>query len=220
MGVVNTAAQPYARFAVNSKGRSEVLAQKARQALYKPKPRRYDTAMGKGLENLQSNNYIAALEEFQSAISIDSTIGDGYFSAAFCLMQLNRVEEAIIYYSKSEKYNPSNMMAVLRQGQLLDEIGRLEEAKNAFERILAHDERDPWANYYLAGYVDDSAVSFETVVRADEMYVICTEEFLERIESSKYQLSTSQKGLFYEIVGNCFTKLQQYEKVGATATLL
>ena len=61
-----------------------------------------------------------------------------HFNKGNCLKKLNRLEEALVAYDMTIKYNPTDSYANYLKGTCLKELDRLDEAKTCYDLALKH----------------------------------------------------------------------------------
>lgn len=100
----------------------------------------YEDAVLDGVSDLNLNRPESALDNFNRAISIDSTKADGFLGRANALSTLKRFEEALPDYNRAIEIDPTLANAFVNRGSAHSQLGQYEKAIADFEKGL---ELDP-----------------------------------------------------------------------------
>jgi tetratricopeptide (TPR) repeat protein len=97
----------------------------------------------KGMQFLDSGNFTQAIEQFQSAIQIDTMNAEAHFFLAKCLDTLGKYTEANIEYRKSKDYDGLRFRASTDFNQLIKSLCQKEsvplaDAEKSFEEQSPH----------------------------------------------------------------------------------
>lgn len=97
----------------------------------------------KGDEFYFSDQYLEAINQYDSALSIAPNLALLWFNKGVCLEQLSRFEDALNCYNNAIKINPAYAQAWNNKGGLLLSLKRSNEACQALERAYALEPNDP-----------------------------------------------------------------------------
>jgi serine/threonine protein kinase/tetratricopeptide (TPR) repeat protein len=96
-----------------------------------------------GYAYLVSSQAALGVEAFKRVIEIDNGSTGGYINLASCLNVLKRNEEALANYQKAFSLNPGEVTGTFvnnEYGFLLVKMGRIQEARQTFEKMIAQPE--------------------------------------------------------------------------------
>ncbi|HEY9724244.1 MAG TPA: tetratricopeptide repeat protein [Oscillatoriaceae cyanobacterium] len=100
--------------------------------------------------HLERGENAEALAHLQTAIQFDAYNPQLYYSLGEASFGLNDLFAAERHYARSTELNPDFTDAFIRQGMVLSELGRREDAIKAFERAIFLDRAAVVARYHLA----------------------------------------------------------------------
>ena len=98
-----------------------------------------------GYAYMVSNQEALGVEAFKKVIEIDNGQAGGYVNLAGCLNALKKNEEALVNYQKAFSLDPSlatGQFVNSEYGFLLVKMGKIEEARQTFEKMIA--QPDNW----------------------------------------------------------------------------
>jgi len=204
--VVSTCVQTQPYISLAKPRRTPVLSEATKQ--------QFQSLFDEGRRLLGTNKARQALKRFEDAVALAPTNSDAYANIGLCFLRLGQGEKAIAAFAESEKHNPAQAIALLKQGQLLDDLGRHEDAKAAFERLAVVEPDEPWSFYYLGLYAKTNASSNElSQSRAVQHFGRCGDLFKKKLQSrAAEQMSAQQRSHFTEIMGKCLIETQQFDK--------
>lgn len=109
----------------------------------------------------------AATEAYQRAVDVDPGYTEAHFNLAEVLLQLRRSAEALVHFERAQQLNASLLEAGYGRGLALGQLGRRDEERTAYTRVL---ETDPehagaWTRLALSlvadERLDEALVTFE-----------------------------------------------------------
>ena len=151
-----------------------------------------------------------ALNYFRQVIAKSPSNADAHLHVGLCHLRLGDGRQAIKAFEKAEKHDPNHRVAILKQGQLLDDMGRTRQAKQKFERLVEVDPDEPWSYYHLGNYAAESS-SVAASQKAHQYYSKCADAFRKSLQEAN--LAPRQMGFHYEILGKCLMHIKQNEEV-------
>ena len=81
-----------------------------------------------GNNQIEQGNFIEAIEYFDRAIELDSSIPESYYNKGFALQNLYRYDEALEQYEKALEYSPNFLDAHINKTVILCESYMRDEA--------------------------------------------------------------------------------------------
>lgn len=97
-------------------------------------------AHNKGLSLLEENQFSAALEHFDKALTIEPKSFEGHHNKGMALEKMGRLQEALSHYQQAIEYCPESSRTFNNLGNAYRELDLLDEAIISFERAI---ELDP-----------------------------------------------------------------------------
>ena len=97
-------------------------------------------AHNKGLSLLEENQFPAALEHFDRALTIEPKSFEGHHNKGMVLEKMGRLQEAVSHYQQAIEYCPESSRTFNNLGNAYRELDLLDEAIISFERAI---ELDP-----------------------------------------------------------------------------
>jgi tetratricopeptide (TPR) repeat protein len=97
-------------------------------------------AHNKGLLLLEENQFFAALEHFDKALTIEPKSFEGHHNKGMALEKMGRLQEAVSHYQQAIEYCPESSRTFNNLGNAYRELDRLDEAIISLERAI---ELDP-----------------------------------------------------------------------------
>lgn len=91
-------------------------------------------------EAFARNAYVAALEDLQAVAERHPTFADIQNLIGLCLSLLGRPDDAIAAFERATVLNPGYVEAHLNRAITLNDLGRLDEARESFQRAAEADE--------------------------------------------------------------------------------
>lgn len=217
VGLVSAAALPYQAVSVPS-ARSRArphrgsTAPQQQQRYSAETVNLYNELFEAGRKQLDSDDPQGALPHFRKAASLAPDNSNAHANVGICLMRLGQTEDAIEAFERSEKQDPRQKVAVLKRAQLLDELGRIDEARQGFKRLMRLDPSDPWSYYHLAEYAAASAADSRERAEAPELYEQCVSRFQAKLQQMTLPAQSKQRGHFLETKGKCLMKLDRVDE--------
>lgn len=101
-----------------------------------------------GHQQIQLDNYNAALVSFERAIELDSNSPNAWINRGVALIRLNRYEEALSSVERAIELDPNDHHAWCNRSTALLNLGRYQEALTSSDRALKLDSHCPtvWKN--------------------------------------------------------------------------
>ena len=172
--------------------------------------RKYNELVNVGNGLLDQGKAEAALEIFQQAAALAPTSSNAHANVGVCHLRLSQTDEALVAFAESEKFNPRQVLAVLKLAQLLDNAGRTKEAKRYFARLMEVDPSDPRSYFKLAHWADQAGDSR----KASQLYGQCVDRFHARLKRDT--VDTAQRAHFLEMLARCQAKVGRVEEALAS----
>lgn len=97
--------------------------------------------IARGKEALARNQYLAALDDLQAAAGQRPGFADVQNMIGLCLSMVGRPEEALAAFSRATELNAGYVEAHVNHAITLNDLGRLDEARDAFRRAAEADEQ-------------------------------------------------------------------------------
>ena len=97
-------------------------------------------AHNKGLSLLEENQFPAALEHFERALTIEPTSYEGHHNKGMVLEKMGRLQEAVSHYQQAIEYCPESSRTFNNLGNAYRELDLLDEAIKSFKKAI---ELDP-----------------------------------------------------------------------------
>jgi tetratricopeptide (TPR) repeat protein len=177
--------------------------------------KQFEAANAAGRRYLEADNAEEALKHFRQATELGPESSSAHANVGLCLMRLRRLEDALSAFERSEKYDEKQTIAVLKQAQILHELGRKAEADRVFRRVMALDPTDPWPFFQLAEYAAAAGKPREDP-DTHGRYTQCAKLFQAKLAlKGPPQLTPSQRGHYLEIMGKCLSKVGRSEEAYA-----
>ena len=103
-----------------------------------------------GFEAQASENWYRAVEAYQEALQKNNAYGEAWYNLAFCTYQLEEYDLALTYLQSAEKYSRSYSSIQNLKGMIYISLGRFDEARDIFNKILKQYPNDVDARFGLA----------------------------------------------------------------------
>lgn len=103
-----------------------------------------------GFEAQSSENWYKAVEAYQEALQKNNAYGEAWYNLAFCTYQLEEYDLALNYLQSAEKYSRSYSSIQNLKGMIFISLGRFDEARDIFNKILKQYPNDVDARFGLA----------------------------------------------------------------------
>jgi hypothetical protein len=97
-------------------------------------------AHNKGLSLLEENQFPAALEHFDRALTIEPISYEGHHNKGMVLEKMGRLQEAVSHYQQAIEYCPESSRTFNNLGNAYRELDHLDEAIKSFKKAI---ELDP-----------------------------------------------------------------------------
>ncbi len=91
----------------------------------------------KGQIEFLRDNFVSAIEHFDSAIKYNPLDGAAYNDRALCMVELGIIDEAFSYFDAGIKAEPDYATIYHNKGWLLNNLGRHTEAIKCFKQALS-----------------------------------------------------------------------------------
>ena len=156
-----------------------------------------DSALTRGVQLYQKEDYSAAVKEFRISISLtpnSSTAPDAVKYLASAYVKLDSVDQAVSEYRAYLKLNPSSGSTLVNLGNLLYAEDRYDEAIAEYEKAVKLDPSV--SNYFALGQSYLQAGEYE---KARELFL-------------KMQLDHPQEAAGYLGLGQAYSKMGRYEE--------
>lgn len=98
--------------------------------------------VARGISAWERDDFESALETFREVLEKHPQFADVQNKAGLCQAMLGRLDEALGHFDAALGQNPSYAEAHLNRGIVLNDLGRHEEAREAFARAGEIDSRD------------------------------------------------------------------------------
>lgn len=142
-----------------------------------------------------------ALNAYQTAVEMDSGLADAWLSLGNLLIREGN-PQALRYLDNGLAVNPGNTALMQSRGYALQELGRMQEAINAFDRIITRDPQNAEAQFNK-GVV---YLKIDSLEKAEESFKIAQE-----LEPANH-LFYLNRGFTLEQMGDYTEALIQYEQ--------
>jgi tetratricopeptide (TPR) repeat protein len=96
----------------------------------------YRAHLHRGNLYLTKGAYQQAIEDYRAAIELDATDAAAFYNLGVALQQLERMEEAGEAFRDATRLNPQHLPAAQALGDVLIDLGLLDEAENIYARVL------------------------------------------------------------------------------------
>lgn len=87
----------------------------------------------------ERKDYATALELFRSVLAMRPDFADMLHHAGLCQIFLGQLEEGLSYLDRALEINPAYIEAHINRALMLQELGRYDEAREAFDRARQHE---------------------------------------------------------------------------------
>jgi tetratricopeptide (TPR) repeat protein len=94
-----------------------------------------------GFQAFERKDYVSALELFRSVLALRPDFADILHHAGLCMIFLGQLEEGLIFLDRALDVNPAYIEAHINRALMLQELGRYDEAREAFDRARQHEEQ-------------------------------------------------------------------------------
>lgn len=98
--------------------------------------------VARGVSAWERDDFESALETFRSVLEDYPEFADVQNKAGLCLAMLGRLEESLGHFEAAVQHNSSYAEAHLNRGIILNDLGRHDEAQDAFLKAGELDSRD------------------------------------------------------------------------------
>lgn len=157
----------------------------------------------KGYIFAQAGDTVNAIKSYLETINIKADHYDAYVELGL-IYSTRGNPLAVDYFNNALNINPQSVEALYALGMFYQEADDAESAINTYNRILAIDPDNPFANYNI-GYV-------YLVLMNEYEQAITQFETVERIDPSYFE-ATYNKAYCYELLGNYEMARQLYSQV-------
>jgi tetratricopeptide (TPR) repeat protein len=93
---------------------------------------------GLGIAHLQANRAAEALMAFERSVELQVDFDLAWYGKGLALLQASRVEEALEALIAATTANPRCTLAWMRQAETLEQLGRRDAARVAYEQVIQH----------------------------------------------------------------------------------
>jgi tetratricopeptide (TPR) repeat protein len=94
-----------------------------------------------GFQAFERKDYASALHIFRSVLSLRPDFADVLHHAGLCMIFLGQLEEGLLFLDRALEVNPAYIEAHINRALMLQELGRYDEAREAFDRARQHEEQ-------------------------------------------------------------------------------
>ena len=105
-------------------------------------PKQARQIVARGISAWERDDFESALETFRGVLEEYPEFADVQNKVGLCLAMLGRLEESLAHFEAAVRYNASYAEAHLNRGIILNDLGRHEEAQDAFVMAGELDTRD------------------------------------------------------------------------------
>ncbi|CAN5674989.1 hypothetical protein BH23GEM9_BH23GEM9_18960 [soil metagenome] len=95
-----------------------------------------------GFQAFERKDFAVALELFRSVLAVRPDFADILHHAGLCMIFLGQIEDGLGYLDRALEVNPAYIEAHINRALMLQELGRYDEAREAFDRARQHEEKD------------------------------------------------------------------------------
>lgn len=113
--------------------------------ILKTNPKHFDVLHLRGLVSHEIASFLEAEKYFTTAIEVKPDFSQIYLSYAQTLIDLNRLDDALICYQKAISINPSDPDSYFDRGVVLKRLKKFHDAFADFETTIAHRHDDAMA---------------------------------------------------------------------------
>jgi len=99
-------------------------------------------AIQRGISAWEQDDFAAAFDHFDRVLSENPNFADVRNKAGLCLAMMGEINRALAQFDQALELNEAYAEAHLNRAIVLNELGRFDEAKDAFTRASALDTRD------------------------------------------------------------------------------
>ena len=164
-----------------------------------------------------SSQQLLGVEAFKKVIEIDNASSGAYVNLATCLKGLNKDEEALVNYQKAFSLSPDLATGLYinhEYGFLLVRMGKIQEARQTFEKMMAQPDNGLKAKGYR---------SFGLLQMYQGKYSAAQDSLKEAVildKTLKYKLSEMREHLFLAINCNMKRQREAFEKEMAVVRMI
>ncbi|MCR5621161.1 MAG: tetratricopeptide repeat protein [Treponema sp.] len=98
----------------------------------------------------QAGDYYGAVESYREALQVNPQYGDAWYNLALCVYNLGEYDLAVEYADNALRYSRRTSEIQNLKGMALISLGRLDEARDVFNEVLAKYPNDIDARFGLA----------------------------------------------------------------------
>ena len=142
-----------------------------------------------------------ALNAYQTAVEMDSGLADAWLSLGNLLIQDGN-PKALRYLDNGLAVNPGNTALMQSKGYALQQLGRMQEAVQVFDRIISNDPQNAEAQFNKGVVL----LKIDSLEKAEESFKIA-----QKLEPANH-LFYLNRGFTLEQMGNYTEALIQYEQ--------
>lgn len=146
-------------------------AGKLYERVLKKAPQHFDALHLLGLVNAQQGRMGEASRLMSAALKINANAPDAWANFANVLRALRQGEQALVAIERALALRPGDLALMQQRGAALVALGRMGEARDCLEAVVARDARqaDAWLNLGVAraalGDAAEALVAFDTVLK-------------------------------------------------------
>jgi tetratricopeptide (TPR) repeat protein len=100
-----------------------------------------DQLINRGREAYERGDYVAALADFREVLDDHPEFADIRHLAGLCLSLLGQAEDALVEFDRALELNDGYIEAHLNRAIMLNELGRYDEARDAFDRATVAEHK-------------------------------------------------------------------------------
>lgn len=147
-------------------------AQSAYEEILKLKPKHFDSLHLLGVIACQTQRYELGVELITKAIRINPGIAEAYNNRGNALLDLRRLDEALLNYNKAVALEPGYAEAHSNRANALKDLKRFDEALASYDKALALNPGIPVAHYNRGNALSDLKRLDEAVASYDRALVL------------------------------------------------
>lgn len=139
-------------------------------------PHHFDSLHLSGVIEIQNRNFVIGLEFISQALEVDPVSAEAHSNRGLVLLELNRIDEAIISLNQASTIKPNYFLAHYNLGNALFQKGDLHGALQSLSRAIEIAPQNPESYnnrgniLTLLGKFDDAIESFEHAIKISPKY--------------------------------------------------
>lgn len=93
------------------------------------------------------SRYEAAVERFRQAVEIDPDYAEAWSNLGCALAEIDETDDAVAAVNRAIELRPNYPDAIYNLADILQRLGRRQEARRWWRTYLEHDQTSPWADH-------------------------------------------------------------------------